>query len=172
MQKNCAVCGKEFETNHSNHKTCSEVCSKKHKKNLTTIWAKNNTDRMKILRNKSEEKLGLKKPKIAKICTICGNEFYTGYSRQITCSKECREIYKNKYMLEQRKNWKKNNPEKVKAAMDKHLKKRKAEIHKLKIVKQTLDSLQLNKCPFKKRDIIIRLMMLQKILNSEEISQY
>jgi len=73
--RNCAFCGKEFWV-YKNSKTncCSQSCAKKLHHQTT--------------------------PKTEKICSICGNKFYTEVGNKLYCSKNCariaRRYYKNK----------------------------------------------------------------------------
>lgn len=95
----CKTCGKEFSTNSTNSKYCSEKCKQKNKnKKLNKlVTCKTCGKKFSTIHNKkycSKECRDTKQ----KICPICEEKFSTKTGRKY-CSEECRKIeikYKNK----------------------------------------------------------------------------
>lgn len=84
MIQQCIICGKEFEAQLSYKKTCSRECSDE------------NTRRCSRINYVPREKQN-------KTCAICGKIFATVYRNQVSCSDDCRRLYRNAYERRRRR---------------------------------------------------------------------
>ena len=79
--RKCEICGKEFTTNTSRGKLCSEECRKIAKKQYAVNFNEKN-------KAATRERLG------TRICVYCGKEFEPRNNRMVTCNPICtRERY-------------------------------------------------------------------------------
>lgn len=112
----CEYCGKEFFSNYSNKKYCSNECYKeadKANKRMKYVWKSDRADacvfcgeplgkgRVKYCSSFCARKdRNIKQGRIShseiltKNCCVCGKEFETWRSRQQCCSEKCRNEYK------------------------------------------------------------------------------
>jgi hypothetical protein len=76
MIRECRICGKLFNANVSNRKTCSQECA--------DIRRRQYIDEQNArARAATRERLG------TKICAICGKEFAPNHPAKMCCSPEC-----------------------------------------------------------------------------------
>lgn len=92
MMRECAICGKPFDSNYPTAKYCSDAC----KKEAYRLWVKNFRD----ARDAEYAKTLL-------TCPICGKQFPKEKGkRQVYCSRECKKVVdaknKRKYKEKQR----------------------------------------------------------------------
>ena len=79
----CEICGKEFEPKRKDSKFCSDKCSM-------------------IYHNGNAKAKYISKPKLKKICPMCGKEFLTN-TIQKYCSAECRIKGRAEYQRQRNK---------------------------------------------------------------------
>lgn len=76
MVKECAECGKIFESNVHSQKTCSPGCAAIRRK-------KQNEERYAKARAATRERNGIR------ICLNCGKDFVSDHALKVCCSREC-----------------------------------------------------------------------------------
>lgn len=102
MNKNCVICGTEFNSVNSGYKACSAPCREISRINYKKDWWQRNADR-------------LKKEPVEKQCKVC-DKLFKASTNALTCSSECRIIRKQHQVDE----WIQKNSEKIKARNEKY----------------------------------------------------
>ena len=77
MIKNCAICGREFETNFNHALFCSPECKAKAKQNYRDAHKEEWKERRRLTMKAT--------------CLVCGKEFYKNDKHKKYCSDECRK---------------------------------------------------------------------------------
>lgn len=102
-KKNCAICGKEFETYRQDRKTCSPECAKEKRRKYKKRYKHTKEEYLEILKVKTRQNAEKKviEDKWYKLihtqqreCKVCGSLFYCMEKEtRCTCSAECSKKY-------------------------------------------------------------------------------
>ena len=98
--RDCEICGKEFETQYDQQKTCGPVCRKENEKRKARLRARKSSKRRKH-QGVDKEKTRLRVQRFRernqqeKVCVICGDTFTTAKETTRTCNPVCKGEWAN-----------------------------------------------------------------------------